>query len=115
MSDSFAGGSTPQVDLPAASLEIVFTAPGNYTSRVTVIFCNRNAAARTIRLMLSRGGTAPADEGYLLYDLTLNGNSSEFIRDLSITQADILRAYASDLGVSVNVLVDDGRRINLNA
>lgn len=109
MSDLFAGDG--QFDLAATTETDIFTGPDGYQSTVEVWLCNRTAGALTFRLAISKAG-APSDVShYLYFDTNLPANDSVVVKELPVNESDVLRAYASAVGVSANVLVQDARKI----
>lgn len=94
-----------QADLAATSETDLYTVPaGGQAVLSSVVFANRNAASRTVRLYVAEGGVATADKMYIAYDVTVDGNASLVYQlGITLTESDVVRAYASDVDVSVNV------------
>jgi hypothetical protein len=92
-----------QVDLAAAGLEDVYTSP-DQALLGNVVFCNRNAAARTITLTKAMLGAADDDAHRLIWQETLEANDVfVFGKGDALTATDVLRADASGAGVTVGV------------
>lgn len=94
-----------QADLAATTLTDVYTVPSLTQSVVSsIVVCNRNGASRTFRISVAVGGAADDSKQYLVYDDTIDANKSlAFLLGVSLGAADKVRAYASAVGVSVNV------------
>jgi hypothetical protein len=94
-----------QVDLAATTLTDVYTVPGSTTAVISsVVFCNRTAAAITIRLSIAVAGLADTNKQYLLYDKACPANEAVVIQiGVTLGAADVVRAYAAATGISVNV------------
>src|SRR5512138_3552848 len=94
-----------QADLAATTLTAVYTVPASTQAAVSsVVFCNRNAAARTVRLSVAVAGLADTPKQYLEYDLSVAAHTSYTLKSgISLGAADVIRAYASDVDVSVSV------------
>lgn len=87
----------------ATTLTDVYTAA--YPSVVSsVVICNTNASAVTIRFSHAVAAAADAIAQYLYYDLTVDANDT-FIATVGLTLAatDVLRCYASTTNVAFNV------------
>lgn len=94
-----------QADLAATTLTGVYTVPASTQTVISsVVFCNRNGSAVTIRCSVAVAGAADANAQYIAYDQNVPANTS-LVLQIGITMAatDVLRAYASTTGVSVNV------------
>lgn len=95
-----------QYALSAATLTDVFTCASGRMTRVQVVFCNRSTAT-TIRLSIAKDGAGDTDSQYLYYDYVLPANDVIDDIHLTLTEGDVLRAYAASANVSVNVIVDE--------
>lgn len=94
-----------QADLAATTLTAVYTVPALTRAVVSSItVCNRNAAAITYRLSIAVAGAADDPKQYFAYDVTLAGNSTDtWTIGATLGAADVVRAFASGTGVSVQV------------
>lgn len=103
MADLYGGGHG---DLAATTLTDLYTCPQSRSANISVIFCERAGVAGSVRLSLARKGAADDVSQYLLYNFPLDPNGYVELENLSISQADIIRAYSTNANVSVNVLVN---------
>src|SRR5437867_8688679 len=81
----------------ATTLTTLYTVPGcAYTTVLTLIICNRSAAATTFRISCAPKGAADAVAHYLYYDYAIAGNATVPLTDLhlKLTETDQLRIYA---------------------
>lgn len=94
-----------QAELPAAVLTDIYTVPAS-TEAVgsSVVICNTSGVNRTFRLSVAIAGALDTPAQYLYYDEDLPKDTS-FVATIGITLAasDVVRAFASGAGVSVNV------------
>jgi hypothetical protein len=92
-----------QAALGVTTLTDVYTAASPATVS-TVVVCNRTAADKTYRLSVAVAGAADATKQYLVYDATVPANDTvTFTLGITLAATDVLRAYASATGVTVNV------------
>jgi branched-subunit amino acid ABC-type transport system permease component len=92
-----------QAALGATTLTDVYTAPSAAVVS-TVVVCNRTNTDKTFRLAVAVAGAADATKQYLAYDSTVAANDSvTFTLGVSLAITDVVRAYASAVGVTVNV------------
>jgi hypothetical protein len=72
-------GRLGNVDLSATTWTNLYICPANTFAVVNVSLCNRNASSVQVRLALTTtsasGNTAPADNAFLEYDVTIPANS----------------------------------------
>jgi len=94
-----------QADLAATTLTDVFTVPAANNAVIsTVTLCNRNAVSVAVRLSVAVAGAADNNKQYLYYDLPIGGNDTfAFTFGVTLDVGDVIRAFASTTGVSVNV------------
>lgn len=93
-----------QEDLAATTLTDTYEVPpATQAAIAAVVFCNRNGAARTIRLSVAKGGAADDPKQYLSYGKTIDPNDSLQFGPFSLGAGDVIRAWASAIDVSVNV------------
>lgn len=94
-----------QADLAATTLTDVYQVPVSTAAVLSsVVFCNRTGSAKTFRLSVAVAGAADADKQYLAYDTSLDANTTAgILLGITLGPTDIVRAYASATGVSVNV------------
>ena len=66
-------------DLSSATYTNLYTCPATTFAVVNISLCNRNSTAVTVRVALTTtsasGNTAPADNAFLEYDVTIPANS----------------------------------------
>lgn len=94
-----------QSALSATTLTDVYTVPSATNTTVsTITVCNRGATAVTFRVSIAVAGAANTNAQYLYYDQELDANST-FTSTIGLTlgATDVVRAYASNANVSVNV------------
>ena len=94
-----------QAALPATTLTGVYTVPPLTNTVVSsVVICNTSGANRTFRLSVAIAGAADTPAQYLYYNEDLPRDTS-FVVTIGITlaAAAVIRAWASGVGVSVNV------------
>jgi hypothetical protein len=94
-----------QSDPAATTLTDLYTVPAD-TAAVcsTLVICNRNSGNRSVRVSVAPGGAVDSDEQYLIYDLSIFGQSSEFYTlGITLATTDVVRVYASATGVSFNL------------
>lgn len=90
----------------AATLTTLYTvAASTEAVASSIIICNRDAAATTIRVAVRPAGAGISDEHYLYYDLSIPGNET-FIATIGITLAttDVVSVYATLATVSFNLM-----------
>lgn len=91
-----APGATTPTDLytvPSATETIVSS----------LVITNRAATAATYRVSVSANGAALANEQYLVYDATINGNDTIALSlGITIDATDKIRVYASSANLSFN-------------
>lgn len=102
-----ATGILGQADLAAATDTTLYTVPALFKDSFSVSFCNRTAAAITIRLSIS-ALAAPANSEYFIYELSLPANSS-FERSGLVAQAGkLVVVRASAIGISCSAYGYEG-------
>jgi hypothetical protein len=91
---------------PAATTSTdLYTVPAA-TSAIgsTLVVANRGAASATFRVSVSLTGAAITDKDYLIYDATINGNTTAtFTIGLTLATTDKVRVYASTADLSFNL------------
>ena len=94
---------------PATTLTTLYTCPSATTAVISsIVACNRDAAATTIRVALQALGASIDDEHYLYYDLPLDGNDTfVFTGGITMIATDVLSVYANDATVSFNVFIQE--------
>jgi len=94
-----------QADPTAATLTTLYTVPASKEAVTsTLVICNRDITATTIRVAVRVAGGAIQDEDYLYYDLEIPGNET-FATTIGITLAttDVVSVYATLATVSFNL------------
>jgi hypothetical protein len=74
-----ATGRLGNADLTSATYTNLYTCPATTFAVVNVSLCNRNSSSVQVRIALTTtsasGNTAPADNAFLEYDVTIPANS----------------------------------------
>lgn len=94
-----------QAALSATTLTDVYTVPvATQTVISSVVICNRGASDTTFRIALAVAGAVDANKQYIYYNTAVPANES-YVATIGITlsAADILRAYTTGSSVSVSV------------
>lgn len=89
----------------ATTLTDVYTVPSATTAVVSsLVVCNRGGTATTFRISVAVAGAADATKQYLYYDVAIAANDT-FVATIGLTlgTADVVRAYAGNANLSVNV------------
>lgn len=90
---------------PAATTNTdLYTVP-SATSAVcsTLVICNRSSVA-SARVAVRPAGATLADQHYVLYDTTINGNDTLFLTiGVSLAATDVVTVYASATGLSFSL------------
>jgi len=94
-------GRLGKADLPAAANTDLYTVPGGKVATVNVAFCNRTAAAISVRLAARSGAVGNAD--YLEYDAQVPANGVLERTAIVMGEGETLLAFAASAGVSVRV------------
>jgi hypothetical protein len=90
---------------PSATTETnLYTVPAATETVVsTLVVANRAATLATYRISVSVNGAATATKDYLIYDTTINGNSTVALTlGITIDSTDVIRVYASTGDLSFN-------------
>jgi len=86
-----------QIEPAATTLTALYTVPTVSVSKiVTIIACNKGAAADYIRIAQSVGGGAIADKDYIYYDLAV-ASTDTFVLTTPVfgNTGDIIRVYST--------------------
>lgn len=89
---------------PSATTETtLYTVPSGKGAVISsIVVCNISTSA-TFRVSVSYGGNATATKDYLYYDLTIGANDTfTFTIGITMSNADIIRVYASSANLSFN-------------
>ena len=94
-----------QAALSATTLTDVYTVPTATEAVVSsVTICNRGGSDATFRLAVAQAGAANANKQYVYYDTSVPANDTFTATiGISLGDSDVLRAYASNGNISVNV------------
>lgn len=91
-------------DLAATTYTNVYLCPATTFAVASISICNRNATAVTVRLALTTtnptGNTAPADNAFLEFGVTVPANSVLERTGLVIDAGKYLVAYSSNTSVT---------------
>ena len=93
------GHSTPAANTPTD----IYTVPTSRRATVTVLVCNRNASATSIRISHAKAGAADNLVQYLAYDLALAANSTIATVNFTMAAGDVLRVRSASGFVTFNV------------
>ncbi len=95
----------------ATTLELLYKVPTGFNVRAQyIVICNRSSTAATYRIAIAPNGEADNPKHYLYWDKNLNGNDSKQDQvEISLTEGDEVRVYASSANLSFNLF---GREIN---
>lgn len=82
----------------------LYTVPASTETIVSsLVVTNRAATSATYRLSVSANGAALANEQYLVYDTTINGNDTVALSlGITLDATDKVRVYASSANLSFN-------------
>ena len=70
----------------------------------TISICNRSTGAATYRLSVRPNGVTGADQHFIAYDSTVNGNDTIALTlGLTADAADVFTVYASTANLSFNI------------
>jgi hypothetical protein len=94
-----------QSDLAAGVLTNVYTVPASTeTVNSSIFICNRSGANRTFRIAIAQSGGADSGKQYIYFNESLPKDSTFlFTTGITLSAGDVVRAYASNNNVSVNV------------
>ena len=88
---------------PAATTEAdLYTVPAATETVVSsLVVANRAASSATFRISVAVNGSATANQDYLVYDATINGNSTtSFTLGITVDATDKIRVFASTADLS---------------
>lgn len=104
MSLTLASGILAQLTPAASSLAVLYTAPANVTTAVSVVACNRNGIQAKIRIAVTISGTTT----YLEYDEPLapagQQGGSYCLRAIPIQAGGIVKVYADQTNVDFTAM-----------
>lgn len=107
------------IDITTATTEQdLYVVPDAKAAVCKVVVCNRHNAAITYRLSHTYAGDAGSAAGakdFLQYDTTLAANSSAEVKNISMSNADELRAYSSHTDVTFIVYGSEFDQTNVYA
>ena len=94
-----------QSALAATTNTNVYTVPASTEAVISSItVCNRTSSPVTYRVAIRPNGDVLANEHYLAYDVTVNGNDTTILTvGLTINAADVVTCYASAASLSIGV------------
>lgn len=90
---------------PSATTETdLYTVPSSTEAIISsLVICNRAATSATYRVYVAANGAAAANNQYLVYDSTINGNDTVALSlGITLDAADKVRVYASSANLSFN-------------
>ena len=90
---------------PAATTETtLYTVPDSKAAVISsIVVCNRDGGNKSFRISVSYGGAATANKDYLYYDTSMTAHESKEIKiGLTLSNADVIRIYASSTDLSFN-------------
>ena len=94
-----------QSALAATTNTNVYTVPASTEAVISSItVANRTGSPVTYRVAIRPNGDVLANEHYLAYDVTVNGNDTTILTiGLTINAADVVTCYASAASLSIGV------------
>lgn len=95
-----------QVALAATTLTNVYACP-SYAEISSIVVCNRKAGAVAVRISVAVAGVADTNKQYLYYDKSVGANDSIIIENITLGIGDIIRAYAAEAEISINVFGEE--------
>ncbi len=86
----------------ATTATTLYTVPASTQAVVSTIFvCNRGASSATFRVSVRPDGAAQANQHYLAYDVTIDGNALlPITTGITLGDTDVLTVYASNANLS---------------
>ena len=86
----------------ATTATTLYTVPASTQAVVSTIFvCNRGASSATFRVSVRPDGAAQANQHYLAYDVTIDGNALlPITTGITLGDTDVLTVYASNTNLS---------------
>lgn len=88
---------------PAATTEVgLYTVPASTEAIISsFVVCNRGTSSATYRLSVSPDGASTASADYLVYDATIQPNTTIALTlGVTINASDVIRVYASSANMS---------------
>lgn len=81
----------------ATTATTLYTVPASTQAVVSTIFvCNRSASSATFRIAVRPDGASLANQHYIAYDLTVDGNATyAWTNGVTLGDTDVLTIYAS--------------------
>lgn len=81
----------------ATTATTLYTAPSQTQAVVsTITVCNRTSAASTFRIAVRPDGTALANQHYVAFDITVDGNATvPWTIGMTLGDTDVITVYAS--------------------
>ena len=94
-----------QTALAATTLTDIYTVPAaTQTTISTGLVCNRGSTETTFRVSIALAGAADNNKQYLYYDVPIPANDTfAFTLGVSLGAGDIVRAYAGNTNITVNI------------
>lgn len=90
---------------PSANTDTtLYTVPSSTQTIVSsIVVCNRSSTAATYRIAIRPDGATLANEHYLVYDVTLGGNTTDtYTIGATIDAADVITVRSSTTNLSFN-------------
>jgi len=90
---------------PSATTETdLYTVPASTEAIISsLVVCNRASTSATYRVYVAANGVAAANNQYLVYDATINGNDTVALSlGITLDASDKVRVYASSANISFN-------------
>lgn len=94
-----------QIALTSETLTDVYLVPANTQAvNSTIFISNTSGSSRSFRISVANAGEADTLKQYLYYDIPIPKNTSfVFTTGITLNTGDVIRAYASGSGISVNI------------
>ncbi len=89
----------------ATTVTDIYTVPADIEAVISSItICNRTALDKTFRLSIAVNAAADTIAQYIAYDMTVPANDTVFVQiGITLGANDVVRAYVSATGISINV------------
>lgn len=91
---------------PSATTDTtLYTVPSSTSAVISsIVVCNRGSTSGTFRIAARADGESITNKNYLVYDATLNANTTvSFSFGISMDAADVISVYASNTNFSFSI------------
>lgn len=89
----------------ATTATTLYTVPASTQAVVSTIFvCNRGGVVGSYRIAIRPAGVTLANQHYIIYDTTMNGNSTDaFTNGITLGAGDVVTVYASNANFTFSI------------